>query len=64
MKLPDLLKTLRKRANLTQLQLAIDSELSLATIQNSEKAKANPRINTLAKIADALGYEIIYKKIR
>lgn len=45
----------RYELGLTQREVASRSGVSLATVQNIEKGRANPAVGTLARIAGALG---------
>lgn len=53
------IKTLRKNAGMTQKQLAKKSGLSIAAIQGYEQGKYEPKIETVDRIALALGVRII-----
>ena len=52
------LKTLRQESGLSQVKLAHESGVSLPTIQNIEAGKANPTIEVLEKLGQALGFEL------
>lgn len=52
------IKAARKAANLTQKQLAEKMGVSYVNIAQWENGRRNPKIETLQKIADALGYTI------
>lgn len=52
-------KQLRQAKRLTQEQLAERSELSSKFIGEIERGRGNPALQTLAKIADALGVGLI-----
>ncbi|WP_142415460.1 helix-turn-helix domain-containing protein [Hathewaya massiliensis] len=58
MNIGDKIKHLRKEKGLTQQELAIRCELSKNAIWNYENNKRNPNIETLTKIAQALGVDI------
>lgn len=49
------LLTLRRRAGLTQFQLAVRAGLSEKSIVRIERGQANPTAETLQKLASALG---------
>ncbi len=52
----DRLKTLRKAADLTQMQLAAAAGLTLSAVSQMEMGLiANPRLDTLKALAKALG---------
>ncbi len=53
-----IIKEQRKRIGLTQVDLAHRSNVSLPSIQNIEAGKANPSIDVLEKLAQALGLTI------
>ena len=55
--LSERIKTLRKAENLTQEQLAESAELSWNFIANIETKAKTPGLETLVKIANALGVE-------
>lgn len=52
------IKTRRKNLNVTQEQLADISGVSLRALKQFEGGKGNPTLQTLSKLADALGLEI------
>ncbi len=51
-------KALRRRAGLTQMQLAVALALSLGTVQTIESGKHIPRADTAIKYARALGVTV------
>lgn len=60
----DFYSIIRERRNLlglTQQDLADYTGLSLRFIKSVELGKANPSVNTLNKIAEILGLEVIIK---
>ena len=57
----DIIKDRRVLLNITQQDLADISGVSLRTIKAIEKGNGNPSIDTLRKITDALGLELIMK---
>jgi transcriptional regulator with XRE-family HTH domain len=57
----DIIKDRRALLNITQQDLSDISGVSLRTIKAIEKGNGNPSIDTLRKIADALGLELIMK---
>ncbi|MBP1631372.1 MAG: hypothetical protein H6Q15_2265 [Bacteroidetes bacterium] len=57
----DIIKDRRVLLNITQQDLADISSVSLRTIKAIEKGNGNPSIDTLRKVADALGLELIMK---
>ena len=61
MTLQETLKERRKILSLSQKDLAEMSELSLATIKDIERGKANPSFDTVSRIMDVLGMEIVYR---
>lgn len=56
--LPNNLKHQRKRANLTQAELAEAAGLPRATVANLEQPGANPSVSTIVAVAKALGISI------
>lgn len=54
----DLVISTRDKANLTQKQLAERSGLTQANISNIEKGSTRPTIDSLKKIADAMGLRL------
>lgn len=61
MKLSEAMKSRRKTLGISQLDLAEMSGVSLATVKDIERGKGNPSLNTVQKILDILGMEIIYE---
>lgn len=61
MKLQDVMKSRRETLNLSQLDLAEMSMVSLATVKDIERGKGNPSLATVGKILEVLGLEIEYK---
>lgn len=57
----NLIKERRAVLGLTQQDLADYSGLSLRIIKSVELEKGNPSLNTLEKIAEVLGLELIMK---
>lgn len=57
----EVIKCRRKTLSLTQEDLAEMAGLSLATIKDIERGKANPSIATVSKILEVLGMEIVYR---
>lgn len=57
----NLIKERRAVLRLTQQDLADYSGLSLRIIKSVESEKGNPSLNTLEKIAEVLGLELIMK---
>lgn len=53
-----LIKTARKKANMTQAQLASKMGITNHCISCWEKGKRNPKYETLSRIADALGIDV------
>lgn len=56
-----LIKERRAVLGLTQQDLADYSGLSLRIIKSVESEKGNPSLNTLEKIAEVLGLELVMK---
>lgn len=55
------MKSRREFLRISQIDLAEMAEVSLATVKDIERGKANPSLSTINKILDVLGLEIIYK---
>ena len=55
----DMIITERKRQKITQKQLAQKTGISQANICNIEKGTSKPTIDSLKKIADALGKRLV-----
>lgn len=53
------IKTRRLKLNLTQVDLAEMSGVSLATVKDIERGKGNPSIRTVERILDVLGLELL-----
>jgi transcriptional regulator with XRE-family HTH domain len=56
--LKEKVKTRREVLNVTQEQLAEISGVGLRTLKQFESGKGNPTLQTLQKLANALGMEI------
>ena len=57
-------RKIRVRANMTQKQLANTANVALNTVKNLESGKLkNPTLNTMVKIADALGISVILGEV-
>lgn len=54
----DKVKARREVLNVTQEQLAEISGVGLRTLKQFESGKGNPTLQTLQKLADALGMEV------
>lgn len=52
------LRAFRKNAGLTQYELSEKSMVSLNTIKRMENAQHFPKIDTLIRVAIALGYDL------
>ena len=61
MNLAEAIKSRRKLLSISQADLAEMSEVSPATIKNIERGKGNPSIETLEKLFEVLGMEIVFK---
>lgn len=60
MVLGEVIKTRRAKLKLSQVDLAEMSGVSLATVKDIERGKANPSLRTVEKLIDVLGLEISY----
>lgn len=54
-------KQRRESLKVNQERLADLSEISLRTIKQFESGKGNPTLKSIAKIADALGMELVLR---
>ena len=61
MSLTEVIKSRRKKLDISQQDLAEMAGIGLATIKDIERGKGNPSIGTVSKIMDVLGMEIEYK---
>ena len=59
----DMIITLRRENHITQTELASKCGVTQANISNLEKGTSKPTIDTLKKIADALGMRLVVKFI-
>jgi len=55
------IKERRKTLKVTQPQVAELANISINTLYKIERGQANPTLETLTKIADVLGMEVILK---
>ena len=60
MDLREVMKSRRKTLSITQNDLAEMAGVSLATVKDIERGKANPSMSTVLEILDVLGMEITY----
>ena len=60
-KLIHIIKKRREALKVTQETLADISGVGLRTLKAFESGKGNPTVQTLAKLADALGLELTFK---
>lgn len=56
----EIVRTAREREGLTRKQLADEAGVEQATIWNIESGKVDPRMGTMLKIMQALGYDIVF----
>ena len=61
MELNEVMKKRRKELEISQLDLAEMAEVSLATVNDIERGKGNPSLNTVKRILMVLGMEIHYE---
>jgi len=59
-----LIREKKKSLNITQNDLAEITGIGLSTIKNIESGKGNPTINTLNRILEALGMELIVRSVK
>lgn len=60
MNIAEVLKARRCELNISQIDLAEMSMVSVATIKDIERGKGNPSLSTIVKILNVLGMEIQY----
>ncbi len=53
------IKQIREAANITQADLAFDAGIRVATLSEIETGKGNPRLSTLAAIAEHLNVSVL-----
>lgn len=56
-----ILKTMRKKANITQLEMAKKCNIANSTLSGYEVGYREPDFKTIEQIANICGYEIIFK---
>lgn len=61
MELKEVMKSRRNVLDISQLDLAEMSGVSLATVKDIERGKGNPSLETVNKILEVLGMEIEYR---
>ena len=61
MSIGDEIKTRRKTLSLSQNTLAEMAGVSLATLKNIERGVGNPSFETVEKLLEVLGLEVIFK---
>lgn len=59
--LSNTIKERRAKLKLSQADLAEMARVSLATVKDIERGKGNPSIQTIEKLLDILGLEIVYR---
>ncbi len=59
--LSDTIKERRAKLKLSQADLAEMAQVSLATVKDIERGKGNPSLQTIEKLLDILGLEIVYR---
>jgi len=59
--LGDIIKSRRKELKITQIDLALISEISTKQLSNIEQGKVSPTIDMLSKICETLGLSIELK---
>lgn len=59
--LSDTIKERRAKLKLSQADLAEMTRVSLATVKDIERGKGNPSLQTIEKLLDILGLEIVYR---
>lgn len=56
----NLLKTMRRKNNLSQKDISINTDFARNTISQYENEVIQPTFETIERIANACGYEIIF----
>lgn len=64
MEIGKLIKKLRIERAITQAELAAYAEVSFATINKIENERGGVKIETINKVLDVLGYELVGRKKR
>lgn len=59
--LSDTIKERRAKLKISQADLAEMTRVSLATVKDIERGKGNPSLQTIEKLLDILGLEIVYR---
>lgn len=59
--LSDTIKERRAKLKISQADLAEMARVSLATVKDIERGKGNPSLQTIEKLLDILGLEIVYR---
>lgn len=59
--LSDTIKERRAKLKIAQADLAEMTRVSLATVKDIERGKGNPSLQTIEKLLDILGLEIVYR---
>lgn len=58
MNLKEVIKERRRVLNITQIDLAEMSDVSLATVKDIERGVANPSMKTVIRVLEVLGMEM------
>lgn len=61
MDIVEVIKERRKVLGITQQDLAEMSNVSLATIKDIERGQGNPSLETICKVLDVLGLEMVFQ---
>lgn len=56
-----LIKTMRKKSNLTQKEVANSCNIAISTLSGYESKYREPTFDMIEKIATSCGYEIIFQ---
>lgn len=60
MTLPEVMKSRRKALSISQHDLAEMAGVGLSTIKDIERGQGNPSLDTLSKILEVLGMEMVF----
>lgn len=61
MRIGEEIKERRKVLSISQSDLAEMAGVSLATVKNIERSTGNPSVETVAKLLEVLGMEVVFK---
>lgn len=59
-----LIRTMRKKANLSQKELSKMCNIAISTLSGYESGYREPTFEMIEKISKACGYEVLFKNIK